>query len=135
MTPTREATEPGAAPEVVAGVMAGAVAGDVVVLTARQVRRRAPSAVVWRLLTYDPATRTPVADIARRWQPAGIPPAGTTIPMPVTAWIATVLGPGTTLGAPADDFAGPDSWHVHPGPPVPGRAANPEQLPEEVMQA
>lgn len=86
--------------------------GAAVVLTARQVRRREPSATVWRLLTYDPATRTAVADIACRWQPAGTVPVGGAVPGPVTAWVTAVLGPGSAVGAPADAWAGPDSWHV-----------------------
>lgn len=88
-----------------------------VILLARPARRRAPTAVVWHLLTYDRRTRTPVAEIARRWRPAGYGPdhedgRNGAIPEPVTRWITAVLGPGATATAPAEDLAGPVSWHV-----------------------
>lgn len=90
--------------------------GAAVVLLARRARRRDPSATVWRLVSYDPATRTPVADVARRWQPAGSPvrpAAGTAaVPAAVAAWVTAVLGPAAAVGVPADDYAGPDTWHI-----------------------
>lgn len=92
---------------------AGGRRGAVVVLTARPVRRRKPSATVWRLLTYDPATRTPVADIAQSWQPAGAPRIATSpVPVLVADWVAAVLGRHAVIGPDADTYAGPDSWYV-----------------------
>lgn len=98
-----------------------------VVLLARPARDRAPTATVWRLLTYDRHTRTPLADIARRWHPATTDPdygdgSNGAIPEPVTRWVTAVLGLGAAITGPADDLAGPISWHVHPAPaPAPAR--------------
>lgn len=91
-----------------------------VVLLARPARRRAPTAVIWQLVTYDRRTRVAVADIAQRWQPAGTGPdfgdgQDGTVPEPVHQWLASVLGPGTTVTGPASDYAGPASWHIGGG--------------------
>lgn len=96
-------------------------ATGVLVLIARRARRRGPSATVWTVLAYDPHARVPVVDLAQRWQPAGAgsgtaaaadPPAA--VPEPVAQWVTEVLGRDTGIGGPADDLAGPGSWHLFP---------------------
>ena len=86
----------------------------VMILLARPARERAPSAVVWQLVIYDPNTRTPIADIATRWEPAGPihDPSTGPVPGPILRWICSLLGAGATVAGPAHDLAGPDSWHI-----------------------
>ena len=87
--------------------------GAVLVLLGRQARRRDPCATVWTVVSYDPETRVPVADIAQRWQPAGVPGPTGAVPEPVARWVSTVLGPDVAISVPADDLAGPCSWYLH----------------------
>lgn len=87
------------------------------ILLARPARRRAPTAVVWQLVTYDRHTRAAVADIAQRWQPAGTGPdfgdgQDGTVPQPGHQWLTRVLGADSTVTGPAHDLAGPASWHI-----------------------
>lgn len=116
--------------------------GAVLVLLARQARRRDPCATVWTVVSYDPDTSVPVADIAQRWQPAGVPGPAGAVPGPVAQWVSTVLGPDVAISVPADDLAGPCSWRLHspaarteaggfPDPAAPGQPAGSvgEELP------
>lgn len=85
-----------------------------VVLAGRRVRDRAPSAVHWRLIEYDPATRLPVADLGSQWEPAAMAAVVglSRVSEWVTAWVAEVVGPAATIGDPAGSLAGPGSWYV-----------------------
>lgn len=89
-----------------------------VILLARPARDRTPAAMVWQLLTYDRHTRVPVAEIARRWEPAS-PAAGLrsgqdiAVPDRIVHWLRAALDGEATITGPAHDYAGHDSWHVH----------------------
>ena len=95
----------------VGAFLSKAPAGTIVLLTARPARRRDPSATVWRLLAYDPASLTAVCDLAQQWDPAGLAFDGA-VPDRIARWVSTVLGPHTTISVPAH-HAGPHAWNVH----------------------
>lgn len=85
----------------------------VLVLVALRARRRDPSATIWTVVSYDPHARVPTVDIARWWRPVGAGPGAGAVPEPVARWIGEVLGGNVAVSAPADDLAGPRSWHIH----------------------
>lgn len=107
----------------------------VLVLLARPVRRRSPSATSWRLLAYDTHTRAPLATIAEQWEPAGTGPhpahpagegaEGGMVPDSGTRWDATVLQPDMAVSVPADRLGDrPGLGRREPAgcPPVAGHA-------------
>lgn len=83
-----------------------------IVLVGRPVRDRRPAATEWRLIEYDAAARVPVADRGSRWEPAGHTGQPCQLSSRVTDWAAHVLGHPVTLGPPAEELAGPGSWHL-----------------------
>ena len=91
-----------------------------ILLTARPVRDRTPSATQWQLTEYDPTTGLPVDDIAARWEPAthAAIPGRRPLTARVLAWLADTLGRSAEVGEPADSLAGPGSWYVHRRPPA-----------------
>jgi hypothetical protein len=85
----------------------------VIVLVGRPVRDRAPTATEWRLIEYDPTTRLPIGDVGGRWEPADFTGRAGRVNGRVLDWAARLLGHPVTVGRPADELAGPGSWHLH----------------------
>lgn len=109
--------------------LAGQDREPVLVLLARPARDRTPTAVVWQLLTYDRHTRLPIAEIARRWEPAGLaaglrPGQDITVPDRIVHWLQAVLDGCATITGPSPDYAGPASWHIQPAAAVAAVRAN-----------
>lgn len=87
----------------------------VIVLSGHRVRRRAPSAVEWRLIEYDPVTLVPIADLGSQWEPAAMAAVEglNRVSAWVLAWVEEVTGHPVVLH-PADSAPAPGAWHVEP---------------------
>jgi hypothetical protein len=90
----------------------------VIVLVGRPVRDRRPAATEWRLIEYDRATRLPLGDRGFRWEPAGPSGQSCRVGGRVLDWAGRLLGHPVSVGRPADDLAGPGSWHLDPADPA-----------------
>jgi hypothetical protein len=87
------------------------------VLIGRPVRSRHLAAVEWRVIEYDGSTGLPVGDVGSWWEPAAGRPVGAPSDR-VIARAGRLLGRPVVAAGPADQLAGPGSWHLDlAGPP------------------